>query len=286
MIVFNLQGKPAVELYTCTIVCKRFSVQKSFVFSVQALVATAVFYAALLGCSSVFAQADPINDKLAGDVGLAAYVTQSVIRGKGNDTTVLPYLFADYGKFFARIDTFGLKTVPLGYGYLELIGRVSVEGWRANTAALGGLKDRKTPLPLGVGTFQQTPYGGLIVNAFVDANKSRGTLIEATYVAEFKLGGASIFPQLGIEHRSAKYSNYLYGVSSADTLASGYATYNAAAASTPILGLGIDVPLGDSPWVINVELRRKWLSSSISNSPLVVRKTQDNAWLALSYRFK
>ena len=47
---------------------------------------------------------------------------------------MLPYLFADYGRFFARVDTFGIKMLPIGNGYLELVGRVSQDGWNANIA--------------------------------------------------------------------------------------------------------------------------------------------------------
>lgn len=251
----------------------------------QAFTALALAAAALLVPHLASAQAAPLTDKLVGDVGGAVYGTQSVIRSKGTDSTVLPYGFFDYGRFFARVDTFGVKTVPVGYGYLELVGRVSQDGWRADTAALAGLTDRKTPIPLGVGTFQQTPYGAFILNAFVDANKSRGALLEATYAAEFKLGRVSFYPQLGVEYRSAKYANYLYGVTAAESLASGYASYNAGASTTPVLGLAVDVPLGN-PWILSLQLRRKWLDSAVYNSPLVSRKTQDTGFVALSYRFK
>ena len=241
--------------------------------------------AALLGPRLAHAQAAPLTDRIVGDVGGAVYSAQSIIRSKGNDTTVLPYGFFDYGRFFARVDTLGIKTVPIGYGYLELAARISQDGWRADTAALAGLNDRKTPIPLGIGTFQQTPYGAFIVNAFIDANKSHGALVEATYAAEFKAGRVSFYPQLGLEHRSAKYNNYLYGVTAAESLASGYAAYNAGASTIPVLGLAVDVPLTES-WVVNLQLRRKWMDGSVTNSPLVNRKTLDTAYVALSYRFK
>ena len=231
------------------------------------------------------AQPTPISYKLTGDVGAAAYGTQNVIRGKGNEATLLPYLFADYGRFFARVDTFGIKALPVGNGYLELVARVSQDGWRANIAPLAGLADRKTPFPIGIGTFQQTPYGAFIVNAFVDAGSSRGNLLEATYAAEVKLGSLSLYPQLGIERRSAKYANYFYGVTPAESLASGYAAYNAGASTTPVLGLAADYSLTEN-WIVNMQLRRKWLDSSVTNSPLVVRKTQDMGYIGLSYRFK
>jgi MipA family protein len=119
----------------------------------------------------------------------------------------------------------------------------------------------------------------------VDANKSRGALLEVIYAAEFKVGRAAFYPQLGVEHRSAKYSNYLYGVSAAESAASGYAAYNAGASNTPLLGLGVDLHLG-GPWVINMQLRRKWIDSAVYDSPLVSRRTQDTGLIALSYRFQ
>ena len=249
-------------------------------FSVISCVAASVLLAGV-----ATAQPAPISYKLTGDVGAAVYGTQSIIRGKNNQTTVLPYLFADYGRLFARVDTFGMKTLPIGNGYLELVGRVSQDGWRANIAPLGGLTDRKTPLPVGIGTFQQTPYGAFILNAFVNAGSARGNLLEATYAAEVKWGSLSLFPQLGVERRSAQYTNYLYGVTPAESLASGYAAYNAGASTTPVLGLAADYSLTEN-WIINMQLRRRWLDSAVTNSPLVVRKTQDMGYVGLSYRFK
>jgi len=247
--------------------------------------AFSVLAASVLIAGSVAAEPAPVSYQLTGDVGGAVYGTQSLIRGKNNEATVLPYLFADYGRFFARVDTLGIKTLPIGNGYLELLGRVSQEGWRANSAPLVGLTDRKRPLPVGIGTFQQTPYGALMVNAFVDAGSSGGSLLEATYAAEVKLGSLSLYPQLGVERRSAKYANYLYGVTPAESAASGYAAYNAVASTAPVLGLAADYSLTEN-WIVNLQLRRKWQDSAITNSPLVVRKTNDTAYMGLSYRFK
>ena len=241
--------------------------------------------ACILLATAAAAQHAAINYKLSGDVGAAAYTTQGLIQNKGNQTKLLPYVFTDYGPFFARVDTVGFKALPLGNGYLELVGRVSQDGWRANTTALTGLKDRKTPLPIGLGTFQQTRYGAFFLNAFIDAGPSRGSLLEATYAAEVKLGSLSLYPQLGIESRSAKFANYLYGVSVAESLASGYAPYNAGASTTPVLGLAADYSLTEN-WVINMQLRRKWLDSAATNSPLVTRKTLDSGYIGLAYRFK
>ena len=243
------------------------------------------FVAAALAPCAAFAQAAPLSDRLVGDVGLGVYSTQSIIRSKDNDTTVLPYVYADKGRFFARVDTFGVKTIPLGAGYLEFAGRVSQDGWKADTAALRGLQDRKTPIPLGIGTFQETPYGGIFLNAFVDANKSHGGLFEAMYAAKFTLGAFSFYPQAGVEYTTKKYSNYFYGVTAAESAASGYAAYEAGASTAPMLGLAVEVPVADS-WKLSLQYRHKWLDSAVKNSPLVSRNSQDTAFVALSYQFK
>lgn len=249
------------------------------------LVVQAACVALPLLAASVAAQTPPFNYKLTGDIGGAAYNTQNVIRGKGNETSVLPHVFADYGRFFARVDTLGFKTLPLGNGYLELVGRVSQDGWRANTAALAGLKDRKTATPIGLGTFQQTQFGALAVNAFVDSGPSRGFLYELTFITELKLGQLSLYPQLGIERRSARYANYFYGVTAAESLASGFPAYNATASTTAVLGLAADYSLTES-LVVNMQVRRKWLDSAVTNSPLVQRKAQGTGYIGLSYRFR
>lgn len=242
--------------------------------------------AALLQSPSVgHAQGAALTDKLVGHVGGAVFLTQSVIRSKDRKASVLPYGFFDYGRFFARVDTLGFKTIKLGDGYLELAGRVSQDGWRADTAALAGLAERRTSIPLGLASFQKTPYGGIFLNAFVDANKSHGALLDVTYAAEFKLGNWSFYPQLGLEYRNAKYNDYFYGVSPAESGASGYAAYNAGASTTPLLGLAAGVPLGGH-WVLNLQLRHKWLGPAVHNSPLVSRRARDTGFIAVSYHFK
>ena len=44
---------------------------------------------------------------------------------------------------------------------------------------------------------------------------------------------------------------------------------SAGASTAPVLGLGVDVPLGE-PWTLTMQVRRKWLDSSVRNSPLLI----------------
>ena len=60
-------------------------------------------------------------DRYVGDLGGAAFLKTGVVRGQHTSTLALPYVYGDYGRFFGRIDTFGVKTLAMGWGHLELI---------------------------------------------------------------------------------------------------------------------------------------------------------------------
>lgn len=228
--------------------------------------------------------AQTLPDHIVGDVGGAVYSTQSVVTGQKDMLSALPYAYFDYGRFFARVDTFGIKTWPLGYGHLELATRISFEGFKADTAPLRGIQDRANPLPVGIGTFQETPVGGFFFNALRDTH-SGGSLTEFTWATEFALGRGQVYPQLGVERRSARYVQSLYGVSASESLASGYKAYVPGASTMPVVGLGADWPVSGS-WVLNAQWRRKFLDASLRDSPLVKNAHQDSGYLALTYRFK
>jgi outer membrane protein len=179
-----------------------------------------------------------------------------------------------------------MKTFKMGYGYFELAGRVNVDGFTTSNPALRGLNDRKNSIPLGVGTFQETPIGAFAVNAFYDVNKSHGTLLEAIYAGEIKAGSVNFYPQVGAEYRSANYVNYYYGITATESAASGiYKAYQGRAATNPLVALQIEIPLSES-WALNLYGRYKWLGGGIKNSPIVDRKAAANYFVALAYRFK
>ena len=229
---------------------------------------------------------EEFQHRIVGDLGGGVYVTPSEIRGKSTSTLPLPYAYFDYDRFFARIDTLGIKTFKMGYGYFELAGRVGFDGFSTSNSTLRGLNGRKNSIPLGVGTFQETPIGAFSVNAFYDVNKSHGTLLEAIYAGEIKVGSVSFYPQAGAEYRSANYVNYYYGITPAESAASGnFKAYQGKGTTNPLVALQIEIPLSES-WAVNLYGRYKWLGDGIKNSPIVERKATQNYFVSLAYRFK
>lgn len=248
---------------------------------------------ALLAASAAHAQSTAAAaERFVGDVGGAAYVSASVLKSKSTATTVLPYVYGDWGPAFARVDTFGIKALPLALGHVEGVLRVSQEGFDADTAALRGVNHRSNPLPVGLGTFQRTAVGGVFAYALHDVH-SGGNLLEATYAARFAWGGILLYPQAGVEYRSRAYVQHLYGVSAneaaANQAAGGNLTaYQAKASAVPMLGLAASVPL-TGPWALQLQWRHKWLDHAITNSPLVGAAgatSQNSGFAALTYTLK
>jgi outer membrane protein len=244
-----------------------------------------VLAAATCAALAAPAAAQPaFGDRPVGEVGLGVYGRTEVVRETGSSTLVLPYVYGDWGRAFARVDTLGVKTVPLGLGHLELVARISTEGWDADKAALRGLSDRKNPVPIGVGTMQRTAYGAFFLYAMHDLT-SGGNYLEATWGTRFDAGRVALYPLLGVEHRTGAYVRHLYGVDAAESAASGYATWAPGASTVPMAGLAATVPI-TGPWAVQLQWRHRWLDSAIRNSPIVGTDSLDSGHVALTYEFK
>ena len=245
--------------------------------------AVPVALAAWFGSQPAQAQTS-FPDHFVGDVGAAAYLKSGIVKGDATSTLALPYVYGDYERFFGRIDTFGVKTLALGWGHLELVGRVNTEGFRTDTAALRGLSDRRDPVPLGVGTFQRTPIGGVFLYAMHDVT-SGGMLAEATWGSKLETAWATFYPLVSLEYRSSAYVNYLYGVTPGESAASGYAAYSPGASVVPVVGLAATIPIAGD-WALQLQFRHRWFDSAITSSPIVSARTQQTGNIAITYEFK
>jgi len=224
------------------------------------------------------------ENRFVGELGAGVYARSEIVRGTGGSTLVLPYVYGDYGRFFARIDTLGVKTLPVGTGHVELVARVSTEGFDADVPALRGLGDRRNPVPVGLGTSQRTPIGVFFAYAMYDVT-SGGTYLEGTWAARFDAGPVALYPLLGIEYRSSAYVRHLYGIDAAESAASGYAAYRPGGSTVPMAGIAASVPIS-GPWALQLQWRHRWLDSAISSSPIVSTRSLHSGHVALTYTFR
>lgn len=237
-----------------------------------------ILAAALTAASQVWAQTQPV---LVGDVGMAVYNTPPIARTAEKTKVLLPYVYADYGAFYARVDTFGYKLLSLGAGHLELATRISFEGYQpANT----DIEKRERPILIGFGTFQETPYGAFILYGFRDT-LSGGNLIDATYATEFQFKELHVYPQLGIERRDRRYVQSLYGVNASEAARSGLPIYSPGNSFSPNAAIAVEYLFLDD-LKFTFQIRKKWLDKSIDESPLVNVSHQTASFFAISKTFK
>ncbi|QWD72383.1 MipA/OmpV family protein [Polynucleobacter sp. UB-Raua-W9] len=229
---------------------------------------------------------DSLPDHIVGDIGAAVYTSNLRIGTEGTQSLALPYAFFDYQRFFVRIDEVGIKTVKMGYGYLEVIGKINLDSYKVKSPFNGTSINRSDPIPLGIGSFQETPIGGFFVNAYHDFGKSKGALYEFLYFAELETYQKIIvYPQVGVERQSSQYANYYYGINPGESQLTGYSAYSAPATNNLLAGLMVEIPVVDN-WYVNLYGKRKWMGNGVNNSPVMNRSFQDNLFVALAYRFK
>jgi outer membrane protein len=229
---------------------------------------------------------DSLPDHIVGDIGAAVYTSNLHIGTEGTQSLALPYAFFDYQRFFVRIDELGIKTVKMGYGYLEVIGKINLDSYKVKSPFNGTSINRSDPIPLGIGSFQETPIGGFFVNAYHDFGKSKGALYEFLYFAELETYQKIIvYPQVGVERQSSQYANYYYGINPGESQLTGYSAYSAPATNNLLAGVMVEIPVVDN-WYVNVYGKRKWMGNGVNNSPVMSRSFQDNLFVALAYRFK
>lgn len=238
---------------------------------------------ALLAMGTATQAQTAFPDHFVGEAGGMLVGAQPMVQGTSGTVTALPYVYGDWGRFYARVDTLGVKTLPMGGGHLELATRVSTEGFKAHKTDFATAGDRSVPVPVGLGTFQRTAVGGVFAYVFHDA-ASGGQLLELTWAGRMALGRATLYPQLGLERRSAAYVQHLYGVSAAQS-SSGLPTYQAGASTVPVLSLHASVPL-QGPWALQLQTRYRAWDSAVRNSPLVDRVGQLSGYAALTYSWK
>jgi outer membrane scaffolding protein for murein synthesis (MipA/OmpV family) len=214
----------------------------------------------------------------SGDVGIGSITTQGRIRGDHTTTDAVPYLNFDYGPVFARIDTVGVKTLPLGYGNLEIVGQYRGDGYKVSP-----MQRRDDSVPIGLGTMQITPFGAFGLNALYDFGKSNGTLVQARYLAEFPFGRVTIYPELGAEYQNKAYTGYYYGTTGLDDTALGR-SYSPGAAFNPYFGLLVETKLTDKLY-LNAYFKETTLDHTLAKEPFGPPRDRAALLLALAYRF-
>jgi outer membrane protein len=233
--------------------------------------------------AALLASSGAIADGYTGDLGLGVFSRQGTYRGESTRTDVLPYVYGQWGRLFGRVDTFGVQVLPLGHGHLEVSTRIVQDEMESDRLKRAGVRERDNSRLLGVSTFQFTPIGAVSISLMQDLGDSEGQVADASWIGSFKPAAwLSIYPELGLEVLSGKYTDYYYGTNAGE---GGFPAYKARAALNPYAAIHTSSPIAAN-WNLALTLRHKWLDKEISDSPLVDESSRWNAYVAVSYQFK
>lgn len=219
-----------------------------------------------------------------GDVGVMAVHTTAVVAGAPASQTALPYVYGQWGRAFARLDTWGVRLLPVGQGHLEASLRVSTEGYEGRGTGHPALGDRRSPTPVGLSSLQITDLGAWLGHVMHDP-VSGGQFAEFSWAGRWSWGAVTFYPQLGAQYRSSRYGQHLYGITDVQAQATGLTPYQATASWVPQATLHMSLPLS-GPWSLQAQWRQRWLDGAYTRSPLVNASTQSSALLALTYRWE
>lgn len=233
--------------------------------------------------AGLMASSAALAEGYTGDLGLGVYSRQGTYKGESTQTTVLPYVYGQWGGFFGRVDTFGYQVLPMGHGFLEVSTRITQDEMKSDSLKAAGVRERKNSSLVGLSTFQFTPIGAVSMSLMKDVGDSKGLAFESGWIGRIKAADwLTIYPELGIEYLSSKYVQYYFGTAAGE---GGFAAWQPKAAINPYAAIHTSTPLAQN-WNLSFTLRNKALSTKISDSPIVSKSERWNAYLAVSYEFK
>lgn len=240
---------------------------------------------AALWASSAHAADDQNTSKWG--LGLAAATQRSPYNGIDQTTVGLPLISYEnkYVKVFGN--TLDYKLPSAGEFDFTLRAKYALgEGYKASDSAfLSGMADRNGGLYLGATATWNNPAAKLSVGWLSDAsNESKGSQLSLAVEHAFHVGGQfEITPHLGVTVLDAKYVDYYYGVSAAETTPTRHAYVGEATTNTEVgvrLGYAIDAQQR-----VFLDLTNTWWGAGITDSPLVNKTSAPGVRVAYLYLF-
>ena len=224
------------------------------------------------------------------ELGLGAGASVSTSEYKGEDAGVSPFPIVEFdGEYFfisgltagAHVYRDERNDLSLTASYLPQ--RFDASG--NDDAAMRLLDDRDSSVLAGAAYSRTEAWGQARLSMGYDVlGKSNGLTADASYAYPFKSGLLRLKPVVGVEWTNRSYNDYYYGVSSDEAARSGLSEYKADGGFSPYLGLRLKVGLTDS-LDLTTGAKAKWLSSEITDSPMVDQDVKYSLNLGLIYSF-
>jgi len=217
-------------------------------------------------------------------LGGGAAFEQSPYKGYGTHITPVPFFFFDDKWIHAIGTTLDLKVGNWGGVAFTLRGNYAIaDGYKGSDAPiLNGMQTRRAAFWLGPAFKWTTPYGDLSGDYLTGGNK--GQKADIAFGKTLNYGNFSIEPHVGTTWLNGNYVDYYYGVRTSEARA-GRPAYTGTSAYTETVGAKFDYRVTRNQ-LLSFDLGVAYLSSGITDSPIVGRRFIPEAKVAYLYQFK
>lgn len=227
------------------------------------------------------------NDKLGVQLGVNLRWNNSAYDLDDNDLSVLPSIFFDNGKYYARGNQIG--TYLVNDGSNEVLAFVQPGGTSFDPddakGNLAQLDERKWSGLVGASYMRTTPIGGFRAQLSTDVTgHSEGTIARLTYLAKLTPGKWTIYPSAGLEWVDSNYNEYYYGISQKEANKSGLDSYKPDSSISPYISVNGTYTI-NKDWDLFLGQSVNFLADEQRDSPMVDDRVDYKTTLGLLYQF-
>lgn len=218
--------------------------------------------------------------------GASVSVEHSPYVGGDNGVEILPRWFVQMGRLFLRGPALGVYLY--GGDDLSVSAGISLEladTHRGGSPQLADMTEVDDVLLGEVEVSYEADWGELDLSLAVDVSGTHdGFLVGLSYSYPLEIGRwAGIEPKFGMTWHSAEVNRHYYGVAAADVL-SARPLYEPDAGMSYEFGVAVTYPFAERH-ALSLEAGTEWLSTEVSDSPIVDRDTLSSVGVSYLFRF-
>lgn len=220
-------------------------------------------------------------------IGVSAYHVDAGFAKYEPETKIVPTVFYESQRMYVRGNQLGVNLIKSQDKELSAYVQTAGDPYNPENAENEHQKLKKTngSIMAGGSYLYVTRFGGLQAQMATEvAGNSGGSLAKLSYLAKFKQGGLTIVPSAGVTWYDKKYNKYYYGISQAESDATGLNAYQPNADFSTFISVMATYDMDDSLSLFfnqNTSLH----GNEQLNSPKVKDRTISATTVGLLYTF-
>lgn len=220
-------------------------------------------------------------------IGVSAYHVDAGFAKYEPETKIVPTVFYESQRMYVRGNQLGVNLIKSQDKELSAYVQTAGDPYNPKNAENEHQKLKKTngSIMAGGSYLYVTRFGGLQAQMATEvAGNSGGSLAKLSYLAKFKQGGLTVVPSAGVTWYDKNYNNHYYGISQAESDATGLNSYQPNAGFSPFVSVMATYAMDDSLSLFfnqNTSLH----GNEQLNSPKVKDRTISATTVGLLYTF-